>query len=1456
MSNLDTQRPAQEVNSYHGEAVGKYSGELFIVGIGASAGGLRACQELVEGLSRAANMAFILVQHLPPDHRSMLSELLQSHTSLVVHEAEDGLSVEAGHLYVMPPIGFLSVADGTLHLKPRASGREAHLPFDFLLRSLALAYREKAACVVLSGTEGDGSRGLRQVKESGGLVIVQDPDEAEYDGMPRSAIATTLVDHVAPLSGMPEILLEWQQGKPYVSSPDTQARSDKDRDWLPRIIETLRLKTAHDFTLYKVGTLQRRIARRAMMAGLPEGDTAGYLARLEGDQAEAESLVSDLLINVTGFFRDGSVFNYLSSDVIPALLRSQELDLPLRLWIAGCSTGEETYSLAMLILEQVEVLGIETKVQFFATDVDAEALAHAREGLYSAQAVADLSPARLSRFFTREDDNFRVRPNLRALIIFAVQDLLADPFFSRLDLISCRNMLIYLTPEAQARVVSVFHFALNRGGILILGPSESINETEGRFEVVSAAARIFRSVGQERSNRLVLLRSPRDDARSRVSATMVLSKAAIAPYDQLCRQLVIDAYVPATVLISDQHELLHSIGPVDRYLHVPTGRPTQNVLSLVPVKIRRKLSASIIQAVAGEAPVVIVGVPVVRSSSEFYNIEVRRVRPKGIDLLLISFVDQPALSVERTMPIRLSDSAHVAELEDRLLKAEAELQEMLRSIEVSDEEHKAFQEEALSINEKFQATNEELLASEQESGSLNEELTALNGQLQETLHQQQTTSNDLQNILYSANVATIFLDAELRIRFFTPGVKALFNIIATDIGRPLEDLRSLVTEGDLIEDARAVLKGAQPVEQEVSSKTSVWCRKTLPYRVLEGAIEGVVITFTDIADRKRFGEALQEATRNAEAANATKSRFLAAASHDLRQPLQTLSLVQGLMEERVRGTEAEDLIALHNSALTAMSGILSTLLDIDQIESGNVRPLIRDVNIGELLQQLGNEFSYLARARGLELRTVPCSVTVSTDPRLLEQMIRNLLSNAIKYTQHGRVLLGCRRRQGELSVEVWDTGIGIAHNKLSSVFEEYRQLDNAARERSRGLGLGLSIVKRMGVILDHSVEVQSRKGSGSMFAILVPASRLLSLAATPSLGTDLPPADSVPRTGAILLVEDDPELRQVIERVLVKAGHRVTSAADGPTALSLVGRGKVRPDLLLADYNLPNGVDGLVLASRLRDRLSRLVPVIILSGDASGAGPLQRAVEGGTVLRKPVRIVDLLRSVKDLLPEASTGSPDPSPFPPAVKDESRATVYVVDDDPLVRDGLRATFLDSGRDVEDFASGEAFLAAFRPELEACLVLDAYLPGMTGLDLLRRLNEDGYRLPCIMLTGASDVPMVVEALKAGASNFMEKPVNRAEVLSNVDEALNLARDSKRAALRRDEAVGLLTGLTKREKEIVVLILAGQPNKIIAADLGLSQRTVETHRSKIMLKTKTESLPALARLAVLAGPTAMKL
>jgi len=699
---------------------------------------------------------------------------------------------------------------------------------------------------------------------------------------------------------------------------------------------------------------------------------------------------------------------------------------------------------------------------------------------------------------------------------------------------------------------------------------------------------------------------------------------------------------------------------------------------------------------------------------------------------------------------------------------------------------------------------------------------------------------NLRNILYSMNLATLLLDRDLNIRFFTPEIRSIFSLISGDVGRPLADFRALGSDDTLFSDVAAVVQTHDPMEREIEGKDGVrYIRRICPYRT-ELGIEGVVLTFRNVTERKNIVRSLEAARQLAEQETAAKSRFLSTASHDLRQPLQTLAMLHGMMAE---GNSPKDLAEQLDQALGTMSGMLSTLLDVNEFEVERVRPDIARFSVDWLFGRLKDEFTYRAHAEGLSLHIVPCHLSIDSDPRLLKQMIRILLMNAISYTKTGKLLLGCRQRNGRLSIEVWDTGTGMSEAALDSIFAGQQGPDQ--RDPSLGGGHGLSILKVLADLLGHEVSARSELGKGSVFSIGI------ELSPTERRSTDVSRAGAnrptsaghASRARSILIVDDSQELRDIFEQVLTNEGHEVTTASDAESALALVTNGAIRPDLVITDYRLPFGMNGLELGTALCARLHHEVPLIVLSADilASPPGALQHCEQ----LRKPVKLKELRQAIQRLLPDTQAAGHSPG----AVEATQNAVISIVDDDRHIRAAIRSALEGEGMIVEDFESCEAFLAAYRPEREGCLLVDAYLPGMSGLELLNQLSETGHALAAIMITGYGDVPMATQAMKAGASDFLEKPVGRSDLLASIETALSESRDNGILSARREAAADHVACLTPRQRQVMELVLAGHPSKNIAADLGLSQRTVENHRASVMRKTGSKSLPALARLVVAA-------
>lgn len=808
-----------------------------VVGIGASAGGLGVLKKLFAAMPPDSGIAFVLVPHLDPAHESLMAPLLAKCTAMPVIEAQDGMRIEVNHAYVIPPNEYLSISAGALYLTKPDIPHSAYASLDWFLRSLAQDQHEYAICIILSGTGSSGTLGLKAIKASEGAVFVQDPATAEFPQMPESAIATGLVDEVLPVERMPEALIEY--GRRLRADEAHLARAaDETSDALDQILALVGDEAHIDLRNHRSKTLMRRIQRRMSLGRIdrmPE-----YMAYLREHRDEVARLAKDFLISVTQFFRDPEAFQVLEATVIPELLARKSADQPVRVWVPGCATGEEAYSIAMLFLEQLSALQKRCPLKIFASDIDQAAVAFARAGIYPPAISADVGPARLERFFTHTGERFyQVNKPLRESVIFTMQDLVSDAPFSRMDLISCRNLLIYLEPEAQGKIVALFHFVLNEGGYLLLGPSETVGRDLDLFEPVSRKWRIYRRIGSTRYDRVDFPIGL--GAAQRLEVARLARPQRYARVADLMQRVLLDAYAPASVLINRKGEVLYFFGATLRFLDLPPGEPTQDVLAMAREGLRTKLRAALQKASRNRVSVTISDARIKRNGGEcLIRATVRPLAlPRdGEELLLVSFedVDEPS------GPPQHGTRAVVEESLTRQLESE---------LAATREELEGTIEEMQTTNEEIQSANEELETSKEELQSLNEELTTANTQLQEKVGDLERANADMSNLLSSADVPTLFLDTGLRIRWFTPASTKLFSLVQTDIGRPLTDIATRVSDQNLVHDAQQVLETFTPVDREVrGAQSEWWLRRVLPYRTRSNQVEGVVIAFADVTGIK------------------------------------------------------------------------------------------------------------------------------------------------------------------------------------------------------------------------------------------------------------------------------------------------------------------------------------------------------------------------------------------------------------------------------------------------------------------------------------------------------------------------------------------------------------------------------------------------------------------------------
>jgi two-component system CheB/CheR fusion protein len=854
-----------------------------IVGIGASAGGLAAFEAFFSGMpaERDPGMAFVLVQHLAPDHKSILTELIRRYTRMQVFEVEDGMRVFPNCAYIIPPNYDMSLLDGALHLLEPVAARGQRLPINYFFESLASDQRELAIGIVLSGTGSDGTLGVRAIKAAGGMVMAQSATSSEFDGMPCSAIATGLVDYQLTPAEMPAQLMAYAThafGK--VRSSRSLVKPNAEGS-LKKIFVLLRAQTGHDFSHYKPSTIYRRVERRMAVYQVDTIDS--YVKYLQQTPPEVEALFRDLLIGVTNFFRDPEAFAVLETEVVPKLFAGKSAGSNVRVWSTGCSTGEEAYSLAILLVEQMETLKQSYTLQVFATDIDSRAITSARVGLFPASIASDISPERLARFFTLEPGGqaYRIQKSIRDLLVFSEQDLIKDPPFSKLDLISCRNLLIYLDAELQKKLIPLFHFALNPNGMLFLGTSEGVGEFGELFAVLDRKAKLYQRkedlLGVQRAtlNRLIAPVSATDVSLPNRGARMAALPSKL-PLRELIEQTLLRHIAPASALVTMSGDIVYLHGRTGMYLEPAAGEPgIQNILKMAREGLRPALSTALHHAVTGHATSFALKTRV-KTNGHFtlVNVSVRPVptappSTTGLadtPLFLVMLEEAPESAV---VPTTDDSSVIIAsDAQARILALTQELRdkdEYLRSthaeLESSNEELRSSNEEMQSVNEELQSTNEELETSKEELQSVNEELATVNTELQTKVGDLSRANNDMNNLLAGTGVGTVFVDYELRLLRFTPAASSIINLILSDVGRPVAHIVSnLVGYSSLMVDIKAVLANLVPIEREVQTSAGQWYTLRIqPYRTLDNVIEGAVISFVDITEIVRVRNELHKA---------------------------------------------------------------------------------------------------------------------------------------------------------------------------------------------------------------------------------------------------------------------------------------------------------------------------------------------------------------------------------------------------------------------------------------------------------------------------------------------------------------------------------------------------------------------------------------------------------------------
>jgi two-component system CheB/CheR fusion protein len=1315
-----------------------------IVAIGGSAGALHALARFFAAASGVPHdTAFVVVVHLAPDSESHLVELLAGATSFAVSAIEDNAPIFSAHVYVIPPKVSVTVSHGVFRLAPAVGRPEIPMPIDQLFTSLAADQHERAIGIVLTGANADGAAGLRTIKAEGGMVMAQDPETAEHSTMPRQAIATGLVDYVLPVEQMGAALIDYIDGSKRVNLPAPDANGNS-----PDLEPVLRALAAagSEFKGYKRGTLERRIARRMTVNRVSSLDAYCDILREHTEEAEALSL--DMMIGVTEFFRDSGAWQVLSERVLASLLAEPEGDQLLRVWVPGCATGEEAYSMAMLLSEEIERRKVSRKFLILASDVNRSALARARTGVYAPGVAVPLGEARLRRFFHVHEDGYQVRQDLREKILFTPQNLIADPPFSRVDLISCRNLLIYLEPEAQQRVFELFHFALNPKRYLFLGRSESTDPDSTHFQEVSKAWRIYQRnpvAGPGISGQRFPARAIRREEFHPASRAGARNKG----YAELVNATLLAEQHAASILVNPSHQVLYVSGAADQYLGQPAGEPTGNILDMAREGLRLKLRIALRRANENGTAT---PVSEIASNGEAPAIRITVTRPfdtthSGKALLVIfarlPVIDRPTAFAPTGVD---SDLWH---LENELRTTQAALGSTIEELEESNSELRVSNEEILSMNEELRSANEELETSKEELQAVNEQLNQVNSQLEKKIGELEAMTEDVANLLASTEIATLLLDQQGLIKRFTPSAGRIFGLASVDTGRAIADVLGAPLGDALMPDVERVLSGATAhAEREIETATGQWyVRRISPYiAVRDKPSAGAVLTWTDITHVKRsderarhlaavvqdsndavtvfdrtghflawnrsattiygYSEAealrmsvsdlvppgarqdhldfiqqalhnealhsyetrrvakdgrvvniwltmsilrddggnfvgvasterdltersmsnayLRERAEQLALADRRKNEFLAMLGHELRNPIAALVSAAGLLTSKAAGESKKAWAAgLVERQGKAMMHLVNDMLDITRITSGGIELNRQAVTLKAVVQSAIEVCQPIVdeRRHSLSVLLPDEPVFLYADPTRLSQVIENIVINAAKFTAPGgSIAVRASVAADRLALSIKDNGRGIPPAMLGSLFDMFVQGPTSGGQRNSGLGVGLSVVKRLVELHGGSVRALSDATTGSEFIVDLPIG-------APPHGANGGDART-PVTGSpparILVIDDNTDAAEALAMLLAVRGHEVETRPDGISGIAAVAHFK--PNVVLLDTGLPD-MDGYEVARQLRaSEDGRYMTLVAVTGYGLPADRVRSADAGfDHHLTKPVNPEELVR---------------------------------------------------------------------------------------------------------------------------------------------------------------------------------------------------------------------------------------
>jgi len=1077
--------------------------DFFIVGIGASAGGLEALEQFFANLPEVDNMAFVVIQHLSPDYKSYMPELLSRHTKMKIYQIQNGMKLAPGCIYLNPPKFNVMISEGQLILKDQEPFHKINLAIDTFLQSLAMEAREKSIAIILSGTGSDGTRGCRSIKEAGGIVMAQEEASAKFNGMPRSVISTNACDYIIPPRLMPDELLKYTRQPSSVRFKATEKpkeKEDEGSDILTSMYNIIKKRYLVDFSLYKQSTVLRCIDRRMRISQIQEPEM--YLELLKESPNEVERLYSSLLIGVTRFFRDEEAFNVIKNRVIPEIINNKLDNSIIRVWVAGCSTGEEAYSLAILFKEYMDAVQKTINIKIFATDIDNNAIEYASAGIYPDSISHDVSLERLNRYFIKKREAYQVSKIIREMVIFSCHNLINNPPFFKIDLLSCRNLLIYFQPQLQKRILSTFQFAIEINGFMFLGTSETTGELGSYFSTVDAKWKIFKC--RESKKRPLI-----DDVSVIAADMKMIPSRVVDSYpegktrsnwemDDIYAKLI-EECLPPSVVVDENGELVQVCGDADRFLKVPRGRVYYDIQKMVPKELSTALGTAI-SKVRKEKKVVTYTNIKVKLAEEIVciNLIVKPIHTRKSGTLILVIFEE-----SKNIPVQ-SDSIEnydtVSKLHERIADLEQELQYTKESLQTSIEEIETSSEEIQSANEELLVSNEELHSTNEELQSVNEELIVVNTQYQYKIQELADLNDDMTNFLNSTTIGTIFLDSSLCVRKFTPAITKEVNLIESDIGRPISHISHNLLNEDLVSVAKEVIGTLIPSENEVQSSCGrCYILKCAPYRTNENIIKGVVISLVDITARKAAEEDNVKTLRLLEEArvfDGLKNDFFSNLSHELRTPLNVIMSTLQLLQSTVRSKykdEADNNLKRYMDIMKQncfrQLRLINNLIDITKIDSGFFEVSMHNYDIVNIVENITLSVSEYIKAKSINLifDTDVEEKIIACDPDNIERIMLNLLSNAVKFTgEGGDITVTMYDMEDNVRISVRDSGIGIPQGQLDIIFERFRQVDKSLARGQEGSGIGLSLVKSLVEMHGGSITVRSEYGRGSEFIVELP----------------------------------------------------------------------------------------------------------------------------------------------------------------------------------------------------------------------------------------------------------------------------------------------------------------------------------------------------------------------------------